>query len=168
MSAVFNLYKIYDPETASGEVPRPLKIDEDTLDYLFSDGKVHKLIDLDNIRTQCRWSDKLKSSHKLIKKITKGHYPKSYCFVIEFNPEIDLSRVCTGHYLCADIVKYAQGWYLKNRFFKKKYPTVWCNSKKQMEKFFDKYLDYKDPTAKMVRDQFTQSWEDGMLFECSW
>lgn len=67
-------------------------------------------------------------------------------------------------------IAYRQGWFLKNRFFKKPYTTVVCTTRSEMESFFKKYIDYKnkDTRGKECVDLFRSKWEDGMIFICSW
>lgn len=71
-------------------------------------------------------------------------------------------------YLVVDTVKYAQGWFFNKTFFNKKYWTFICTTKEQMGNFFNRYVDIKkNPEIKEVLYSFLNSWEDGMIFECS-
>lgn len=73
-------------------------------------------------------------------------------------------------YIPVDRVAYAQGWFFKQRFFKKKVTFVFCTTKEQMVKFFNKYIDYNshDKRGKEAVELFLNTWEDGMIFECAW
>lgn len=75
----------------------------------------------------------------------------------------------TQKYIPVDRVAYAQGWFFKNRFFKKKITRVFCTTKEQMENFFNKYIDYNshDTRGKETVELFLNTWEDGMIFECA-
>ena len=76
----------------------------------------------------------------------------------------------TQRYIPVDEVEYAQGWFFKKKFFKKEITTVFCTTKKQMENFFNQYIDYNnaDDRGKEAVCRFLNSWKDGMIFECAW
>ena len=70
-------------------------------------------------------------------------------------------------YLTTDIIAYAQGWFFKNRFFKKKATVVICTTKQEMINFFNQYVVLKDKYAQEVFQEFITNWEDGMIFKCA-
>ena len=73
-------------------------------------------------------------------------------------------------YIPVDVVQYAQGWFLKKKFFNKEITHSFCITKKQMENFFKQYIDFNsyDDRGKEAVDRFLNTWEDGMIFECAW
>lgn len=175
MSVCFFLYKIYDIKDSLSDIPYPVCLNEYG-SYNFTDGKSHELIDLTYNHILCKRLDKFKSVHKFIETITKGHLPRTYYYSLEdfeygevrFYKEKPSRKFNRGKYLCADIEVYKQGWYLKPRFFKKKFPFYYCSTKNNMEKFLDRYLDYRRPEAVECKKAFMDAWKDGMLFSCRW
>lgn len=71
-------------------------------------------------------------------------------------------------YLALDTVEYAQGWFFKKKFFNKEVTTVFCTTKKELQNFITQYVQCKNNEEREIINRFLNSWEDGMLFECSW
>ena len=67
-----------------------------------------------------------------------------------------------------DTVEYAQGFFFKNRYFKRKDWLNVCNTKRGMIDFFNRYIDYSMDGSRETTNRFIDSWEDGMIFICSW
>lgn len=78
------------------------------------------------------------------------------------NPDKSLCK-----YLPCDVCAYAQGWFFKKSFFKKKFTYCICTTKNQMQGILKKYLDFKDECAYDIYRHFMSVWEDGMIFELS-
>ena len=70
--------------------------------------------------------------------------------------------------LALDTVEYAQGWFFKKKFFNKEVTTVFCTTKKELQNFITQYVQCKNNEEREIINRFLNSWEDGMLFECSW
>ena len=68
-----------------------------------------------------------------------------------------------------DIIQHASGWFFKQSFITKKVALYVATTKKQMETFFRRYLTYNDPVYNVyeITKRFLYSWEDGMIFLCS-
>lgn len=68
-----------------------------------------------------------------------------------------------------DIIQYAQGWFFRKSFLDRKVSLYIGTTKKQMETFFHKYLKYNDKVHNVyeITRNFLDSWEDGMIFMCS-
>ena len=86
----------------------------------------------------------------------------------KFGIKVFKNKYTTIHYIPFDIVAYDQGWYFKKSFFKKKYSHFLCNTKKELEIFFKKYIKHTDPDGVKATKVFLDAWEDGMLCDCWW
>ena len=71
-------------------------------------------------------------------------------------------------YLPCDVYAYAQGWFFKKSFFRKRNTYCICITKSQMQGILKKYLDLKENKALDVYQYFMSVWEDGMIFELSY
>lgn len=131
-----------------GEVPNTI------CEMFWSDKKDHNYIDFSHYRA-CYRKDRFWS--RIANKF-EG-LPFSYC------PD----GYTKGHILIpVDCIQYAQGWFFKNRYFKRKCWYNVCNSKRGMIDFFNRYIDYSEEGVKEIVNRFIDSWEDGMIFICSW
>lgn len=131
----------------------------------WSDGIKHDMFDLTYYKMIY---GKYRGWGRLIKRLNE----------FKFNYFQKHSYVCK--YLTVDTVEYAQGWFFKKSFYKKDITWTVCTTKDQMKHFFDQYIDcnnrtypigsakFHDNRGKEVIDRFLSSWEDGMLFMCSW
>lgn len=118
----------------------------------WSDGKKHQLFKLDTKKGYLRSCRGGRRMLNRLSKFSHQHFSNEY---YRFN------------YLVLDEVVYRQGWFLKKRFFRRKFWTVYGTTKEEVERFFNKYLKPNDEVGKEARDAFLNAWEDGMLFECA-
>ena len=124
----------------------------------FSDGKDHDMIQFNLIKS--------------VFKTPKGKQQREWKPVCTKLQNFNLKTFKDKHstiikYIVCTPVQYAQGWFLKKRFFKRRSWRFYATTKKQMNNFFDRYGN-KSEQCYEVRKLFNEKWEDGMLFECSW
>ena len=122
----------------------------------WSDGKEHDKIDITMLK--CMFS-KERGWRRLRDRLSK------------FNIQTFNGKTHVAKYIAVDEVGYAQGWFFKTKFFKKKVSFVVCTTKEQMEKFFNRYIDFNsrfDARGRMAVNDFLSKWEDGMIFVCAW
>lgn len=132
-------------------------------------------IDIWGITMNCsEWEDK--QGHDMldltyIKSIFKAYNDKAWRRVrkklSQFPSSVGHRKVTSRKVICADEMAYAQGWFFKRRFFKKKTTFVFCTTKKEMELFFKRYMDNSEDSRK-AQKYFLEKWEDGFIFECAW
>ena len=133
-----------------------LKLDEKIQAEAWSDGKMHKQLNLNHLRGQL--------------KVANKRYHGSYRRTIKRLENFPKNKYTTGYgvtttYIPVDEVLYNQGWFLKRRFFKRKVWTIICTTKKQVQNFIDKYATKKGAN---ILKEFVDKWEDGMIFQCGW
>ena len=144
------------PEDAPNEVQNDFFLEEMEWDKKmkeksFSDGKNHELVELDAKKAYLR---QFRGGTRMLNRLQKfqsRHFEVPY---YRFN------------YLVLDQVEYRQGWFLKKRFFQKKFWTIYCTTRKELEEFFKRYVNLNDEWGREARDAFLNAWEDGMLFAC--
>lgn len=136
--------------------------------YTYSDNCVHDFINL-TYYAALNCHDKKKSKNKFLKKITNKfipHFYKGKFFNISNYP---------SYYLFVDILCHGSGWDIfKTKYYKKKSWVYFAVTKRQMEKFFDRYFNYKDPAAIKYKEDFLYTWEreeekgnNNLLFMCT-
>lgn len=120
-----------------------------------------------------QWSDKkehdyinLTARKRLLKHYRGGL--KSLSRLDKFTPKIFQSKVYFCKYIPVDTVVYWSGWFLKKKFFKKKYWTIYCTTRQEMTRFFNQYLDWRSVNGRACFQAMQDSWQDGMILEISW
>lgn len=126
--------------------------DEELFGNRWSDGGVHYYI---NVTERKSYLKNYRGGRRYLKRLFRI---KSKTFEHKYYP---------FQYIPVDIVQYRQGWFLKNRFFKKKFWTIYCTTRKELESFFNKYINFREEWGEETVNTFLNSWEDGMIFECS-
>lgn len=183
MSVTMHLYKVLDNVDFLGNVCDKVKwtesdesalfeyeinhgyredMSEDELDdwynkmgaLAYSDGIKHDLFDLSYIK---RIFYKDKAFRRVLKTL------RDFKFKKYTNANSDVYN-----YVVVDEVAYRQGWFFKNRFFRKKTTMVVCTTKKQLETFIKKYIDMHDNYGVEAAKTFLDTFEPGMIFECAW
>lgn len=119
----------------------------------WSDSTKHTFFDISYYKKLFRNS---RSWHRMEKRLSKFEY------------RIFDNKKEKKKYLTVDKIKYAQGWFFNKRFYKKKVTVVFCTTKRELENFFKQYVKCKTVEERKIINNFLNSWEDGMLFECSW
>ncbi len=66
-------------------------------------------------------------------------------------------------------VLYRQGWFVSKKFLNKTCTWYYATTKKELEHFFDLYLDVKgdDKRGLEAKNAFLSAWKDRMLFEAA-
>ena len=147
MSIVMDLFKPVDNVVCIGECPNSI------IKMIWSDNENHDYIDFSDLRLIYR---KERSWNRIANKF-EG-LPANYC----------PNGYSKGHIIIpVDRIQYAQGWFFKNRYFKRKCWYNVCNTKRGMIDFFNRYIDYSMDGAREATNKFINSWEDGMIFICS-
>lgn len=159
MSVTFHLYRVRDDVDYLGspydnKEERTDKNDDSYYVPRYSDGIIHTIIDYGYAKAMCTKRD----MHRMLKPIRDLNYKL-----------FDNKQLGTVKYVVVDEVLYRQGWFLKKKFFDRKTTVIWCNSKEQMARFFDEYIDYnsKDKRGRECVRVFLNAYEPGMLFECA-
>lgn len=181
MSATFHLYKVvdgvdflgsrYDVATKKEREERDLMLrqdpenftDDDFYEVKYSDGKEHEYFDLTYYKALSKeW--KPNTLFKQIKPL--------------FNfPFTRLHTTWGWDYkaIVVDEVLYRQGWFLTKKWFKKNLTLFITTDKEKMIKFLKNNLDFSYryrgddkycPADECLR-AFSEAFEDGMIFECS-
>lgn len=120
----------------------------------FSDGNVHQILDL----TTCKSISMTNGKNRYWKKLRKMELPHNQVHTATY----------TYNAVVLDQITYRQGWFLKNRFFKKKV-TMYCTNKKtEMIAFMKRYFDFTDHEAVECYQTFVNVFQYGMLFSCNW
>lgn len=120
--------------------------------YVWSDNCQHDFLDL--------------TYHKALFNGNKG-WKRLQKRLEKFNiKRFDDKRGYISKYLTVNPVKYAQGWFFKKRYFKKKNWVFFGTTKKEMDDFFKRYVKVTEESEKIMED-FLNAWKDGMIFECS-
>lgn len=117
----------------------------------WSDGNKHEMIDITHLKQvngECR------GFNRLCRKLKTLPYKK---FNNGFNTKL---------YIPVDSVYYAQGWFLRKRFFNKEITYNVCTSIKEVRAFFKKYGIGVD--AANVLSNVEKLWEDNTVFIVSW
>lgn len=67
-------------------------------------------------------------------------------------------------------VLYRQGWFVNKKFLNKQCTWYFATTRKELEHFFDLYLDVKgkDERGLEAKEVFLNAWQDGMLFEAAY
>lgn len=151
------------PLTKDGHIPERSSPEDDAFDKwleeqltsAWSDGTQHNVIDITAMNSCYKGRREFGRMYKrLVSLPYKRIQLKEYMW----------------RYIPVEEVWYAQGWFFKHKFFNRKCWHHICTTKKEMENFFKRYINYKDkryPVANIVQD-FLDKWEDGMIFECCW
>lgn len=122
----------------------------------WSDGIIHDTLDLTYMKSLFKVNH-WRGCNRILKKLR----------------QFPIHQFSNGHYtrnfIVVDEMAYAQGWFFKNNFFKRKMTWNICTTKHEMEEFFKKYIDYlgKDTRGEESVQKFLDSWENGMIFECA-
>ena len=69
-------------------------------------------------------------------------------------------------YLAVNHIKYVDGYFLKKRFYNKRIPYVICTTKKEMENFFRRYIDYSTDSGQLYTKSFLKAWQENSFFVC--
>lgn len=162
MSVTFSLYRIRDDVDyinspySNGDVRTP----ENTEEYYkgkYTDNNKHDMIDISYVKSMCYKGKKLaRGAKRAIKPIKNLKYK--------------LCKTTRGYaykYVTVDEVLYRQGWFLKKKFFNRELTFVFCNSKKQMQRFFNEYIDRSTERGKECEKAFMDAFQPGMIFECA-
>lgn len=147
MSVIMELFKPVDDLTCIGEDPNNI------CEMIWSDGNYHPYVNFSNLRLIYK---KERFWNRIANKfdgLSANYCPDGYC---KGNIIIPL-----------DYVQIAQGWFFKKRYFKRKNWYNVCNTKRGMIDFFNRYIDYSMDGARDTVNRFIDSWEDGMIFICS-
>ncbi|WP_286077670.1 hypothetical protein [Thomasclavelia cocleata] len=181
MSATFHLYKVvdgvdflgskYDISTKEEREKRELilrtesenLLDDDFYETKYSDGKKHEYFDLTYYKALSRqWKPNTLSK--------------------QIRPLFDLpfTRIHTTwgwdyKAIVVDEILYRQGWFLTKKWFNKNLTLFITTDKEKMIKFLKNNLDFsyryrgdeKYYPAYECLDAFSNAFEDGMIFECS-
>ena len=179
MSVTFHLYKLCDNIHYLGrKYDFATKDEKKRFNHLYYLASISKEDDdwVDDFIKE-RYSDNLNHNYievTCFKKLSKmgsrykGYY-RLYRKLQNFNMDIISSTYgVTYKFIVVDKVVYRQGWFLKKKFFKKGTTCFIATNKKEMQNFFNKYLDFKDKRGIETYNTFLNKWEDGMIFEVSW
>lgn len=137
------------------------RVEDAVIASYFSDNKKHDIICLGSIKGFFK-----SASGKMAREWRRVQRK-----LIEIDCKYNFKRLITKNNQCIDYIvvtsaAYAQGWCLKKRFFKRRNWYFIYDTKDEMNRFFDRYLDNSD-AAKVIRKQFNDTWKPNMLFECS-
>lgn len=165
MSVCFELYSVNND-------PNLKIIGFDNLkncDYICNDGNIHDYINLTYSKGLNK-IDKKKSSYQFFTKIAKKFTPKYFNNIIPDFPNYFF------YYLIVECLYSGENWNIFNqRFYKRKSWVYFATTKKQLERFLDKYFNYKIPKAIEVKYKILKVWEaeerkgnNNLLFRCSW
>lgn len=117
----------------------------------WSDGVVHELIELNVYKS---YLGHFKGGKRMLNRISK------------FPSKLFQNEHYKFKYLVMDEVEYRQGWFMKKRFFNRKFWTYYCTTRKEVEAFFKRYVNTNDEWGREAHEAFLNAWEDGMLFAC--
>ena len=143
-----------DFEKMSEEEREEFFLPEDVFKERYSDNKEHQFLDL----TCEKIISKNCGKNRYWKKIKQMQLPYN---------TLTLNNGYTYHATTVDLIAYRQGWFLKNRFFKKNCTMYMTNKKSEMISFMKKYFDFTDPKAVECYQLFVKIFKDGMIFDCS-
>lgn len=162
MSVTFHLYKVRDDidyikSPYENREARTIDNYDTYYEHSFSDGDSHGILDISYFKSASRKHHKLaRSAKRLIKPIKNLNY--KLC---------STKRGYAYKYVTVDEILYRQGWFLKKKFFEKDMTVVFCNSKEQMQRFFNKYIDRNTARGRECEKAFIDAFEPGMIFECA-
>lgn len=143
-------------EDASNEVYndfflKEMEWEKDMKTKAYSDGKLHEYIDLDSQKAYLR---KFRGGKRMLNRLGRFQFKNFENQNYHFK------------YLVVEEVEYRQGWFLKKKFFRKKFWTIYCTTRKELEAFFKNYVNLNNEWGREARNAFLNAWEDGMLFAC--
>lgn len=134
-----------------------------------------EILDLGYIHNQYHVCDPKKSSWQVLNKIKNCGEPKPVvrtCYFQSINREGKLTNgIEAFHYILINPIFSSYSWCFNNRFFRRKSYIIFCDSKKGMENFLDRYLNFSPASysmAKSIKEEFMKNWEDGRMFVCRW
>ncbi len=137
------------------------RVEDAVIASYFSDNKKHDIICFGSIRSFFKYA-----SGKMAREWHRVHKK-----LFELDCKYNFKRLITKNNKCVDYLvvtnaAYAQGWCLKKRFFKRRNWYFIYDTKEEMNRFFDRYLDDSE-LARNIRKQFNDIWKPNMLFVCS-
>ena len=137
------------------------RVEDAVIASYFSDNKKHDIICFGSIRSFFK-----SASGKMAREWHRVHKK-----LFELDCKYNFKRLITKNNKCVDYLvvtnaAYAQGWCLKKRFFKRRNWYFIYDTKEEMNRFFDRYLDDSE-LARNIRKQFNDTWKQNMLFVCS-
>lgn len=134
------------------------ELDSFLSDNTFSDGKNHKYECISFWKELSKYNKRT----RLRKKIERIE-TEVFCKVL--NPTNTIFQ--PYKYFVFDEVYYRQGWFMKNRFYKKPITQYFGLNKSEMIGFLRKYMDFKEKKNVEIFNELVSIYEEGMIFICS-